>query len=394
MSGDQTTGGQPIRIAMLLCFAAGGLYGWSAMIPALNASFSTSSEQAGLVFSLAIVVFTAAVLLAPRLPPSWRGLKGAGFFGLAGAACLGAAGAASNFGWFLIAYSGGFGLASGAIYILVLEIAAASDKPRRATAFMVAAFGLGGVVFGPVQRLLVANDWGLAALWVIALTLLLSALVSILSSSRSFVDAPKQQQPPEPVKKDIGHPVGWGKMLLLWAGFGLGSAAGLMVLGLATTIIETRGGAVWLSSLAIFGIAGGNTLGRLSAGVMDSWLDIKWMVPLATGLSALGLIFAVLFTTPLLSAIGLVAVATGYGLNASSFPILTRHFSGPVTFAGAFAIVFTAWGLAGLSSPWLAGRAFDLTGSFTLPLVCALVASLAALVISLTLAKEMSKNPG
>lgn len=379
-------GERPMTIAGLLCFAAGGLYGWSAMIPALNASFTTSSAQAGLVFSLAIAVFSISLLLTPRLPVAMRGLKGAGVFGLIGSACLLVAPVVPSFELFLVAYSLGFGLASGAIYMLVLELAASAKKSRRATAFMVAAFGLGGAVFGPAQRLLVANGWGLMALWALAGVLCILSIVGLTSNN----DTNPYQMPKEPPTNEQEKTnASLVKVWLLWLGFGLGSAAGLMVLGLATTIIETRGGAIWLSSVAIFGIAGGNALGRVSAGLADGWLHAKWLVPLATSLSAVGLIFTAIFTGPLLSAIGLIAVATAYGLVASSFPIITRLIVGKMAFSRTFSIVFTAWGIAGLFSPWLAGKTFDVTGSFSLALFCALAASLAALVISLVLARLM-----
>lgn len=362
------------------------------MIPALEARFATSSEQAGLVFSVSITVFSLAVLATPRLPDRMRGLAGVSVFGLAAAACLALSGIVSDFVFFIGTYSVGFGFASGAIYICALERAAKTTIPRRATALMVAAFGLGGAIFGPAQRLLVADGWGLRALWVLGAVLLLAALIGLATHNRVSEEPGRavggDQEPkhvlPDP-KAERRH------IFLLWIGFGFGSIAGLMVLGLATSIIETRGGAVWLSSLAIFGVAIGNTLGRASAGTMDKWLHIKWMIPISTSLSAAGLILAITFPTPEMSAIGLVAVATGYGLNASGFPILTRHFSGPTAFARDFALVFTAWGIAGLISPWLAGRAYDLTGSFVPALLAALIGVGIAFLISLRLLREFLK---
>lgn len=383
-----------VLITGFLCFAAGGLYAWSAMIPALEARFATGSEQAGLVFSVSITVFSLAVLATPRLPDRMRGLTGVSVFGLAAAAFLALSGMVGDFVFFVGAYSVGFGFASGAIYICALERAANTSMPRRATALMVAAFGLGGAIFGPAQRLLVADGWGLKALWVMGAVLLLAALVGLVTPKRLSAEPDHDFGTDLASEQVLDDPKAARQhIFLLWIGFGFGSIAGLMVLGLATSIIETRGGAVWLSSLAIFGVAIGNTLGRASAGTMDKWLHIKWMIPISTSLSAAGLLLAIIFPTPEMSAIGLVAVATGYGLNASGFPILTRHFSGPTAFARDFALVFTAWGVAGLVSPWLAGRAYDLTSSFVPPLLAALVGSGIALVIALRLVQEFPKKP-
>jgi OFA family oxalate/formate antiporter-like MFS transporter len=363
----------PLLVA--LCFSAGGLYGWSAMIPALKAAFGITTELAGLVFSIAIVVFSAAVYTVPRLPDAYRGARVGAIFGITGSVSLGVAAMAGNFVTFLLAFALGFAAASGAIYILGVEVAGRSRRPSLATPIMITAFGLGGAVFGPGLRYLVGYGWGLKALYLLVFALASTSVVAL------FLAPPYRQNPtsPEPRPATMpARPTGptTSTMVLLFCAFATGSVAGLMTLGLATSIVESYGGGVWLSGAALFGIAIGNTGGRLSVGLLSERASPGVIVMSAPLVSAIGIIVAGSIQTPAGVALGLVIVATGCGLIASGLPTLTRAFCGAEDFGRAFSIVFIAWGVAGFVSPWVSGRLFDLYGDFQAAFVLAFAASL------------------
>ncbi len=82
---------------------------------------------------------------------------------------------------------------------------------------------------------------------------------------------------------------------------------------------------------------------------------------------------------------GLVATATGYGLLASAMPTLVGSLFGKHVFAHFFSIVFTAWGVAGLVAPWIAGVIFDNTGSFDAAILAALISTVGACMTLLVL---------
>ena len=86
---------------------------------------------AGLVFSVAIVSFTVAVIVAPRLPPRFTGLRGCVMFAMLGALCLLLAMTAATYPLFLLAFSVGFGIASGAIYINALSVVTVEANKSR-----------------------------------------------------------------------------------------------------------------------------------------------------------------------------------------------------------------------------------------------------------------------
>lgn len=363
-----------IAAPALLCLAAGSLYAWSALTPALRARFEVGVAAAGQVFSLAIVSFSLAVLLAPMLPRRVRGLNGGAVAATLAAAATALASLAPSYPLFLVCFSFGFGAMSGAIYIFTLELAASSRVPAVATPLMVAAFGLGGVVFGPLLRWLVATGWQTEALLAVSLTLLATVAVVLLTGHESRLPASA-----EPVAA-AERPGNAGALILLWLAFAFGSGAGLMVLGLAATLIEDRGASVGLSSLVLAGVAVGNTGGRLGVGLLAQVCKPAHIAGLSPLLGLIGLAMLMSLPDPRFGAVALSLVAASYGLMASAMPVLTRSIFGAHGFRRAFSIVFTGWGAAGLASPWVAGILHDATGSFDLAIVLAAGSCVVALL--------------
>nr|WP_276562374.1 MFS transporter [Hoeflea prorocentri] len=375
-----------VPIACLQCFCAGSLYAWSAMITALRESFGVSVEHAGFVFSIAIISFTLALLLSARLPIDLSGPRARSVFCLVGAVALLASSMAGSFPLFAICFGVGFGAASGAIYLACLDVAARSDA-RRAdmnTALVVAAFGLGGAVFGPALRLLVAQGWGLQALLLPALCLVFAACFAVLGKSdnrritREKIDAEKASH-----HNDLNVGL-W--LPLLWFGFAFASAAGLMTLGLAGAIIEEGGGSVWLSGAGIAAIAIANTTGRLCSGLFTRIVRLDRLIVLPPLLSSFGLFVCIWVAEPAAIVVGLVVVALAYGLVASLYPIVTRQLLGSDGFARYFSIIFTAWGLAGLASPWLAGAVLARSGDFRAALGVGVAAAVVSMALSIATA--------
>jgi OFA family oxalate/formate antiporter-like MFS transporter len=328
-----------------VCFCAGALYGWSALAAPLQAAFDLRLAQAGLVFSLALVAFTGAVIAAPYVGARLGHMRMLAVCAGLGALFTALAAFAQSFAVFTALFSLGFGAMSGAIYSTALGLAAASASARIATPVMVAGFGLGGAVFGPLWKLLSAQGWGLSALLPFAGALAISGVLAALASANS---GPKLRTP-ERIRTSA--PLPRSVLALIWAIFATGTFGGLMVLGLAARIMDVGGAALTLTGAVLVCVALANTLGRLSAA------------------AALG-------TGPALLGAGLVCIAAGYGLMASCVPLITAKAVGPAKFQRAFGIVFTAWGASGFAAPWLAGLLYDLRGDFALAYGCATVATL------------------
>jgi len=378
-----------LAVAAAMNVMAGSLYAWSAMVPALNAAFGLGAGAGGLVFSLAVAAFTAAVLATPRLPGP-GGLAGAGIAAVAGALALALATRAAGAAGFIAAFSLGFGAASGVIYLRVLALAGQARRPWLSTPAMVACFGLGAVAFAPALRGLVAAGWGLSALLLPTAGLALTGIAGVLLARAMPAAAPR---PGPRASRVSGLPAPAGIMALLWAGFFTGSVAGLMTLGLGATMIESRGAPLWLSAATLAGIALANTAGRLGAAGLAALLPLGAMMPLAALLSLCGLIAAALTGSASVTATALIAISGGYGLTAAGYPVLTRAFTGAERFEGGFSLVFTAWGAAGLIGPFAAGRLFERSGSFTPAFAWGAAAALAAFLLAGLLARRLARLP-
>lgn len=347
-----------------VCFCAGGLYGWSALIAPLQARFEVTTAQTGLVFSIAIVCFTLAVIGAPHVLPQMASLRRLALFALGGAASLMLASAAPSYAVFIAVFSGGFGTFSGAIYISALAVAAQSARPLRSTPLMVAAFGIGGAVFGPVWRVLEGSNLGLTMLWPLAIALVLSAI----AAWRVSKGTPTGARPLPTATESAGG----ASIAFIWLLFAFGSFGGLMVLGLAAKMLQAAEASVALSSAALAGIAVGNTLGRISVAGLTQVLRPIGCVFISLTIGGIGMILALVSASVFALATAVCLIAGGYGVLASAVPALTRSIYGAAHFQRRFALIFSAWGVAGFCAPWMTGAIFDATGSFDLAVYLAL----------------------
>lgn len=353
-------------VLLIVCFGAGALYGWSALAAPLQAAFGVTTAQVGLVFSVALLSFTAAVLLVPTMARRISQTSTLSIAALLAGVFITAAAFAPSFWLFAALFGVGFGATSGSLYSTALGIAAASTAPRLTTPMTVSAFGLGGFVFGPLWKALVAAQWGLSALLPLSIVMIIGGgLVMIVGVPTRAVDHTALNRKPTDPSKGHGAPMSSGLLVLIWLIFAASAFAGLMVLGLAAKIMDASRATVVLTSTVLAGVALANTSGRLSAAWLGSgrYSTVRGLL-ISCSLTALGLLTAALHVSPLLLGAGLVLIAGGYGLTASAIPLLTAQKSTPEDFQRQFGIIFTAWGAAGFIAPWLAGRLFDLSGSF------------------------------
>ena len=78
-------------------------------------------------------------------------------------------------------------------------------------------------------------------------------------------------------------------------------------------------------------------------------------------------------------------IGFNFGGNLALFPTTTADFFGTRNVGKNYGLMFTAYGVAGIAGPILAGSVFDMTGSYMWAFIPSGVACLIAAVISLGL---------
>jgi len=349
--------------ASLVTAVLGSIHAFSVFLAPLEAQFTVSRSDASLTYSLALVALTCAVLFGPRIFAQRR----ASVFVL-GTSVLAAVGAvlaayADTLTGVWLGYSLIFGVANGLGYGFGLQIAAQVNAGREGVAMgiVTAAYALGSVIApGLFERALGLGGFRSAMLTLAACLLVAGVIAAALfqiSRTRFLAEAT------EAGRSQMSSVV----QRLLWLGYFGGVLAGLMVIGHAAGLAQAMrpGSPTWVAPVVI---AACNLAGSLLAGrLVDYLAPRKVLVTLAlmtagalAGLAAFG------HLAGLLPALGLVGFA--YGGTIAAYPAAIAKLAGPQASARIYGRVFTAWGVAGLLGPWLAGLLFDASGSYRLAL--------------------------
>ncbi len=380
--------------AILLNLPLGSLYAFSLFLEPLQRALGAGRGEVSAVFSLATVAFTAAMLLTPtaygRARPGILALLGCAL----GAAGLAIAAFASGVVAIALGYGVMFGAASGIGYSVALQAVnhAMPDRRGLATGIAVAAYGAGAVLFAPLFRLAL-GEVGLAGTFLaLCALLLLAGLAATVLLGRTGIGFDAIGTEHGNGTADVGGMTVW----LLWAGFLFGAAAGLMAIGHAAAIVTATGGGLGMATTGAVLIALGNAAGRLGAGTLADRMPVRAILMAAALLAAAALAGLALFPGPVMALAALSAVGLAYGAMAGGYPAAVAVLFGVDRVGRVYGRVFTAWGLAGLTAPWVAGALFDATGGYGLALALAAAAALASFAASAFLprAASVAHTPG
>lgn len=366
------------RIALALCgsvllnFALGGLYAFSTLIVPLQEALSISRAAAGAAFSVASAGFMLAMLAGGWLQarasaPGLAALAG----GLAGCG-LALAALVPGQATLLLGFGAGYGLANGIGYGLALRslLAAWTGRPGLAAGLAVAAYALGGVVWSALLPELASPAAPEAALAVLAGANLLAGLAAALAYRTMHSGPEPAESATEPAAPATDPPPPLPvPMLRLWMSFFLVAAAGLALLGHAGALAPTAAAAAVAINL-------GNGLGRIAGGWLVDTAGARAVLTAAPVLLALALLG--LLTGPVEAAlVALLGLAGAcYGAAAAGYPAALARVGGLAAFAHSYGRLFTAWGLAAMLGPAVAGALHDWTGGYGAALGLALAAAL------------------
>lgn len=359
--------------AMLMTSTLGSVHAFSIFVAPLELLFDASRAQVSLLYSFALLFLTVAVLLGHKIYPIGTPARIAVW--VCGVAATGLFICASSRSLMLlwIGYSLLFGAANGVGYGFSLQIAAQAMPARKGFAMgaVTAVYAVGATVFAKLFAILIPSfgvslAFGFmgATMSVVAGCVFVVLRISGADYRTSATGDVHGSTSPSPV------------LVLLWIGYGFGAAAGLMTIAHAVGIVAAAGGddEQWVFGAMVVGV--GNAAGGFSAG----WLADRWPIRrLLTGLpliSAATLIVLAYSQDAPGAIASLCVVGFSYGATIAVYPYATSGYFGANAAARMYGRVFTAWGMAGLAAPWIAGWIYDWSGGYLYALLLAAGAGL------------------
>lgn len=370
----------------------GSAYTFSTFLEPLQRDFAASRGSVSLVFSLAAFLCYLLGSVSGPLAERW----GSRPFAVAGMLLMGAglaaASAARTLGEVYGAYGLGVGLGLGCAFIPALAAVQRWFARRRglASGFAVSGIGVGTLVMPPLASLLI-NDlgWRDAYLALGALTAVVGGGMALLieDDPRGRGLAPDGEplhasgHPLEPTGTSLREAIRSRRFLGLYLAC-LVCSLGLFVPFVHLTPYATDHGLSPHAAVLLLGMIGvGSTAGRfVLGGLADRVGRRPALLAMLVGMAAALLVWA---GSTGFWGLGLFAFAYGvfYGGFVALLPALVTDYFGGRNISSILGVLFTAVGVGSLLGPSGAGYAFDLSGSYTLPIIASACANLVAAVI-------------
>jgi len=355
---------------VLMTLALGTLYAWSVFVTPLENEFGWKRAQTSSVFTLAVVMFAASLLLAGKLQdkfgPFWISMTGSI---LASLSFLLFAYTYSLYSlFFFYGILGGLGLGFGFGTVVPVMAKWFPDKTGLAIGLALLGFGGGSAIFGSFANLVLFPRFG----WRIS-CMVLSGIFLVMTMTAAFllknpaINRRTTDNPSVLSTSVSRHQYTPGEVLrtpafyLLWLGFGLGSTAGLMVISQLIPFAQSQG--IASAALATLGLVVG-AFGNVSGRILSGWLS-----DILGRLNTLRVVLAVSSVAmPALYWVGahlaalyvlIFVVYFCYGAQASVIPTTVSDFWGTKHAGANYGSIFTAWGFSGILGPTIGGVLFD-----------------------------------
>ena len=421
--------------AILIQLALGAIYAWSVFTARLtdqSGIYAFSASQTAWVFSTGLATFAIVMVLAGRILPK----VGPRPLALTGGLLLGAGyiigGLFGQSFWIQLLSIGVIsGTGIGVAYVVPIAVCVKwfPDKKGMITGLAVAGFGFGATIwvklagswFGGLLN--TTTVFGLPGVQSVFVIYGVTFFLLVLLGSTVMVNPPEGYQPagwapPETAdgNQEGGSNFGAREMLrtpqfyMLWSVFMFASIAGLMVIYciklFGIDALEYRGvagaGAITGTAMAWYAIFNG--LGRIAWGSISDRLGRKLTIVLMSCLQGVTMLltYHVFITFGMVYGFIFAAALIGfnYGGAFALFPAITADYFGNKNVGSNYGWMFTAYGVAGLAGPLLAGYFKDAAQGATQPsawmtpfVIAGALCLLGALVMSLTNRPHRGQRP-
>lgn len=382
--------------ALSINLILGALYAWGVIGKALVMQWQWTKTQAALPFTVSTGAFALTMVFAGRLQdrigPRTVAMAGGLMFGLgliASSFVTTPTGMLMTFG---VLGGIGIGLCYSATTPPAIKWFPAARKGV-ITGIVVSGVGVAAVYVSPLTQFLlktttIPRTFLILGIGAVVLILILSRFLT--NPPAGFIPvatAPTGTAPAKTVtsRRDID----WNDMLKsrqfyqLWVMLALAASAGLMIIAHVAIIAQKQANWKWgfvpVAMLAIF-----NTLGRLVSGFLSDRIGRPRTMVVAFVLQALNMMAFVHYTSPALLVFGSAFAGLCYGTIFTLMPAATADFYGVRHLGVNYGLVFTAFGVAGVTGPILGGKICDITGSYAMSYSLSAVMLLVAALLALT----------
>ena len=382
----------------------GSAYTFSAFVESLQRDFAASRGSVSLVFSLAGFLYFGLGIVSGPLADRWgsRRLSVIGML-LVGLG-LGVASVARTLPQVYLAYGLGVGLGVGCSYVPALGAVQRWFVKRRGTAsgIAVSGIGVGTLVMPPLAAFLVgALGWRHAylALGIVASVVGVGMALLIENDPRDRGLAPDGDalESGIPAQLAAGFSVRDAiksrRFVGLYAAC-LACSFGLFVPFVHLVPFAVDHGVPQSSAVLLLGAVGvGSTLGRFFLGGVADKLGRELALLLMFVGMALTLLIWVFSTVVWGMAVFALAFGVTYGGFVAILPALVMDYFGGRNVSGIIGVLYTSVAFGTLIGPSAAGFAFDLSHSYTLPILVGVCGNIIAALIMAAISKLAAPTP-
>lgn len=390
--------------AVLIQLALGAIYAWSvftALLTDPTGPYAFSASEAAWIFSTGLATFAVVMVLAgrwlPRIGPRPLAVAGGLLLG-AGYVLAGLFGSGFWVQLFCIGLVGGAGIGLGYVVPIAVGVKWFPDRKGLITGLAVAGFGFGATIWVKL-----AGSWFGGLLNTVTLFELpgvqsvfliygVTFALLVLLGSTVMVNPPAGYRPAgwSPPTTDDDRVQGateyrpaemlrTSQFYVLWSVFMCSALAGLMVIYciklFGIDALQHRGvldaGAVTGTAMAWYAIFNG--IGRIAWGSVSDRIGRRQAIMLMTLLQGAVMLmtYHVFITFGMEQGFIVAAALIGFnfGGNFALFPAATADYFGNRNVGTNYGWVFTAYGVAGIAGPLLAGHFKDAAQGAAMPVV-------------------------
>ncbi len=366
--------------ALIIQLCLGSIYAWTIFQTALkNNPYSWDLLLTQLPFSFGLASFAFFMIFAGK----WQDKIGPAKVATIGGILLGIGyvlasfvdilfpnDAFLGFVWISITYGiiGGAGIGFAYVCPIAALVKWFPDLKGLITGIAVAGFGAGALVFTQVETAFIGADGKIG----MALLLLGVLYLIAVAGSAQLLRNPPEGWLPEgynPLKSTVtvtgkidtppNEMIKTVEFWLLWSMFVFAAAAGLMTIGNVKSFAAGQNATIAADAVLAASIAGilsiFNAAGRIIWGAISDRLGRIVTMILMFATLGVSMFFFGIQTEVITLTIGAALIGFCFGGNFALFPSATADYFGTKNLGSNYGLVFSAYGVAGILGPFLAG---------------------------------------